>query len=238
MKKLSKTNKIKVSVVAALLMVVYGLSLSPSDESIMSKSVMLTNDRGECSGEQVVAASGKTYILSAGHCDSLMDPFGNIMVTTQDGRKMERHVIAEDPDSDLLLIEGVPNLSGLYISSSLSELEHVRTFTHGRGMPTYKTEGAMIGKQKVVVPLFTIDSPESDRRCSESSKYAPIETPMGKVCLLSVEELASTAGIVPGSSGGMVVNDRGELIGVASAGDGFFSYFVSLKDIKAFLHNY
>ena len=37
-----------------------------------------------------------------------------------------------------------------------------------------------------------------------------------KVCVLDVQEVAMTAVIFPGSSGGMVVDDNGSLIGIVS----------------------
>jgi S1-C subfamily serine protease len=58
------------------------------------------------------------------------------------------------------------------------------------------------------------------------------------MCFLKVVEVATTAKVVPGSSGGMVVDDVGDLIGVVSASNGDFGFLVRLQDIKNFLAKY
>lgn len=213
-----------------------------SDKNLMSNTVRLVG-KGSCSGEQVQAPSGKKYILTAAHCRILADNFGEMMVVTEDGRVLQRRVIAEDKKSDLLLIEEVPGLDGLEIADSVRKTEHVRTFTHGAGLDTYKTEGQLIQEMKIDILLGFISTPEQEKACESAPKTKVAEITVFditllKACILSVVEAASTAMTVPGSSGGMVVNDTGELVGVVSAGGDAFSFFVTLKDIKAFLANY
>ena len=62
--------------------------------------------------------------------------------------------------------------------------------------------------------------------------------PMAPLCLLSTQQFVTTAPIVPGSSGGMAVNDDNELVGIASATGEGFHYFVRLCDIQKFLSGY
>ena len=66
-------------------------------------------------------------------------------------------------------------------------------------------------------------------------KYKIFPDFIGLICGMDTMESSTTATIIPGSSGGMVVNKNGELVGVASATNGFFGYVVRLKDIQKFL---
>lgn len=209
-----------------------------SDSYIRERIVLLTLGTGSCTGEQVRAPSGIDYILSAAHC-RVLEQNGFITVTTESGRTLQRRVIAEDIHSDLLLLEGIPNLKGLKIAKSSKRADKVTTFTRGSGMPTYKTEGVIITDILVHVGLDAIESYDEQLDCEAMPKHKVMTWPgEGKVCVLVVPETASTAKIVPGSSGGALLNDSRELIGVASASNGTFGYFVRLIDIQKFLRNY
>lgn len=233
------------SILVILLLVFLSfIGCGPSEKHIRNRSVKLSSERGSCSGEQVRAPSGVDYILTAGHCNKLAKD-GSILVTTEDGKQLLRRVIAEDGKSDLLLLEGIPGYRGLEIADSETR-EHVRTFTHGAGMPTYRTDGELLREERVQVALYLIETEAQRAECNQpKNKIAQLDIEffgmkMGTIelCLLDTMQWAGTAPIVPGSSGGMVVNDDGKLIGVVSAGGGGFFYYVALKDIKAFVSNY
>jgi hypothetical protein len=235
------SNKLRAFSAVVIAFCLYCYTRPISETAIKASVVKITNEHGECSGEQVIANSGVSYILSAGHCANLKDSEGDFTITLENGVKLKRKFIAEDPYSDLLLIEGVPGIPGLKLASEAAKDEHVRTFTHGNNMNTYKTEGQLIEDSDVNIPLFAIESPEQKDLCRQAkNSQVSMDTLFGSVdvCLLSVIETASTAKIVPGSSGGSVVNDSGELVGVASATDGTFSMFVRLSDIRFFLSGY
>jgi len=55
---------------------------------------------------------------------------------------------------------------------------------------------------------------------------------------MSTKQLVSTARIIPGSSGGPLLNSANELVGIASATDGEISSFVALSDIQHFLKSF
>jgi secreted trypsin-like serine protease len=228
-----KENKIKLLTVLVLIGMLLNIK---TDKWIQGRTVQLTNGHGSCSGEQVTAPSGSTYILTAAHCLSIKDDNDTMLVTLENGDQLRRRVIAEDPKSDLLLLEGVPNMSGLKIASSIKRQEHVNTFTHGFAFKTYKTEGQIIDERMSVVQV-------NDILCtSNMPKYKKMSVPtifgMMDLCAMATIDSVTTAMTVPGSSGGMVVNDSGELVGVVSAGDGAFGYLVTLSDIKNFIKGY
>lgn len=212
-----------------------------SEDSInREKAVMLIGSRGACSGEQVEAASGQSYILTAAHCRVVSDDGISIETITEDGRHIMRRIVAEDPYSDLMLLEGVPNLGALKIGTEIHKNDHVKTYTHGKRHATYKTEGDIMETEEVSIGIGIVG--ENGLIC-DMPKFQKITamTPWGEpavVCVMTVKETFTTAMVVPGSSGGMVLNDHNELIGVVSAGDGNFGLLVRLQDIRKFLSNY
>lgn len=216
--------------------------MSEGPKDVYKQVVKLESSRGSCSGEQVVAASGLTYILTAAHC-RVLEEGGSITAKTDDGRELKRRIIQVDDKSDLMLLEGIPSLSGLTIAQESHARDHVETFTHGSGYPTYRTDGVIVGDTEVKFIIDIIDSPEAAAKCSGGTFLIDsVMTIFGevKVCVFSATETITTAFITPGSSGGPVVNDKHELVGVVSAGDSEhkFGYLVRLKDIRAFLANY
>ena len=234
----SRNSKIKWILGAGTILILACSFLNtPSDAHIRSRIVRIGSDKGMCSGEQVRAPSGQDYILTAGHCNSLDNGNGTYNVKTEDGRTLVRRIVAEDPNSDLMLLEGLPDMKGLSIADMSWHGEKIKTYTHGRDLATFSTEGQLIQFELVDIPLFRLDSDTQIEKCNKTPKLKSF--PEHGICALHVLEEVTTAFIAPGSSGGAAVNSVGELIGVASASDGQgFFYFVTLGDIKQFLNNY
>jgi S1-C subfamily serine protease len=180
-----------------------------SDNYAKKNSVMLMNDFGRCSGVEIIAPSGKKYIMSAAHCEEISDDGFTILIQDEHKQMHRRRIVAVNHKKDLLLISSIDSLEGIDIAKSYIQDEHVRTFTYGNGLDTYKTEGYLIEILDINV--------------TGGYKF---------------REMVSTAKIVPGSSGGMVVNDQGELVGICSAAGDFFSFFVPLRDIQSFIKKY
>lgn len=209
-------------------------------QDVRPQVVRLSSSKGMCSGEQVKAKSGFTYILSAAHCKNLSEDGETIKVTTEDHRELQRRIITIDSTSDLMLLEGVPGLEGLNIAKSLNYGESLTSFTHGNDFPIYETRGVAIADQKVEFIIGAI-APDDTKSCNSGVLHKlELGTIFGNVtvCVFSSEETFTTVMIVPGSSGGALVNNEHELVGVASVSAGQFSGFVELKDIKRFLSNY
>lgn len=220
------------AIIGAILLIPAHKAVNPRD-----RIVKLTGKAGQCSGEQIKAPSGESYILTAGHCSVLVDD-GRINVETEDHKHLSRKFIAEDPSSDLMLIEGVPHMEGIPIALTSFPGQHVRTLTHGNGFATYQTEGVLIQLDKVEAELFAITNDAEAAKCASMPKQHPEGSLFGSICALDVIEIISTAMVVPGSSGGAVLNRHNELVAVVSAGGGPFSAFVKLADIRNFLNSY
>jgi S1-C subfamily serine protease len=220
---------------AAMLACVIAASHGPAkDEDYLRERVvkLVGKDGGSCSGEQVRAPSGEDYILTAAHCRVLAQN-GEIEVKADNGKHLMRRVIAEDKSSDLLLIEGLPHLEGIHVAEDVQARQNIITLTHGYGFDTYRTEGVIVQKEfQLEVALG-----EADETC-KGEKYKKVPSIFGELCVMSVVETVSIAMTAPGSSGGMVVDENGDLVGVVSAGNEKFSMFVRLKDIRNFLFNF
>lgn len=212
-----------------------------NEQWLRSRVVRLISKEGMCSGEQVKAPSGENYIITAGHC-ALLAHDGYITAQLDDGSRLERRVIAEDAKSDLLLLEGLPKLDGIAVADRVREGDKVFSLTHGGNWDTYRTDGVVGETHTIDIGAFFIDSEESLSRCESSPKFKVDEevTFFGvmRICVLHVEETNLTARIQPGSSGGLIANQDGQLVGVVSAGSAATGFMVTLDDVKDLLKAY
>lgn len=235
---MKKPRKLLAPIIIAILgisLIVSNISCSPNERAIRARGVKLVSDVGSCSGVQVRAPSGVDYILTAGHCTVLKDSKDQIEAITEGGAHIKRRIIMEDDKSDLLLLEGIPGLEGIHMADRIWATEHVRTFTHGGGLDQYKTEGELIMGQQIQIPV-----PEEKECKMAKYKMVGMEDIFGaeKICVMDVWEILATARIIPGSSGGMMVDDAGQLAGIVSAGSDSLNAFVSLADIHHFMDRY
>lgn len=208
-----------------------------SDTYIRDRVVKLQSKLGSCSGIQVKAPSGHSYILTAAHCRLLVDATDNsIEVVDEYGIVRKESFIEEDAKSDLMLITNSRN-GDIEVAKSVSAHQHLHSLTHGAGFPTYRTDGELLSVRPVQIGMFEIVSKQDEDKCMSMPKYAIITDMMfgESICILSVNQLFTTVPVVPGSSGGAILDESGSLTGIVSATDGRFSTIVTLDDIHAFL---
>lgn len=233
-------KRFKKTILLALSAIIFSLTLTAtsnkSDDYIRSRVVKLVSEHGACSGEQVKGVSGMSYILTAAHCKGLIEN-GAIRAITEDGHELVRRVIEEDVNSDLLLLEGLPNLSGLDIAKAIGPRQQVRSFTHGRRLDTYETKGMTIQSLKVMIGGAD-STPQEIEECEKMPKNKLVKSIFGQDCVIETVNTVVIMVTMPGSSGGPVVNSRGDLVGVVSGGDGVLSMLVSLQDIQKLLASY
>lgn len=208
-----------------------------SNSYLRDRVLLLYSPVGTCSAVQVVAPSKAVYTMSAGHCRVLADEEGMIMASDEHDTKYKLHVIQEDPNSDLLLLTA-PNSKYVILAKDVYSHELIHTMTHGGGFPSYRTDGEVLENRLVNIPLFPIEDIEDEQKCSRYPKQSvePMMFSDEKLCFLRVYELHTDAFVLPGSSGGAVVNAKNELVGIVSASYGNdISALVMLSDIKRFL---
>lgn len=133
---------------------VTGCYRAPLNKSI----VMLDGPLARCTAFQVEAPSGRTYLLTAGHCFLAMNLEGSFTVRTEDGATLERKVVAVDKDADIMLLEGVPGMRGFKAALSDEAGEKVRILGHGYGLPLWEVDGFIIGDMQMLDWVETLCS--------------------------------------------------------------------------------
>jgi CBS domain-containing protein len=127
---------------------------------------------------------------------------------------------------------------GIEIADIVERTEKVHTMTRGRGHSSYRTDGEIVEEfDHTLIPFSMISNMEEFIECIKSPKNTVVPSLEGMYCAIYTLQMRSTAMVVPGSSGGAVLNSDGQLVGIVSATDGIFSAFVRLTDIRLFLSN-
>ena len=207
-----------------------------SDVFAREQVVKLVTDQGSCTGVEITAPSGRVYTLTARHCKILIQD-DHVAAITEDGQKHFLKVISIDKNSDLMLLQGVDGYEGVHVAKQNHKYEGIHSMTHGHGKPTYRTDGLLLDEEVVQVLMGFIHDADDQAKCLSTPSASAMESPFGTVCVMDLILTTTTAKIVPGSSGGPILDAAGSLVGIASATDseGMFSYLVRLSDIKDFL---
>jgi Trypsin-like peptidase domain len=203
------------------------VNLLKSDRYVRDRVLMIYGRGILCSAIEIRAPSGKNYTMSAAHCYEMAV---NEYVTAQaeDGSEHMIKVLQVDKDHDLMLLEAFDD-KFIDVAKDYHTHEHVHTLTHGHGQPTYRTDGELLKVENVRVAI-PIESDEDLAKCTNI-----IQSALEVSCELKLTVMMSTAAIIPGSSGGAVLDEAGHLVGIVSCGDGFFSGFIPLPDIQNML---
>lgn len=210
--------------------------------------VRITNEIGNHggTGSHVKAPSGEVYILTNAHVCELGKETGTVFVA-QDyyETKIERRIIAVSPDTDLCLIEPLPDNRPLTIASNPPySQEQVYALGHPKLYPLNLSKGRIIAEvPEVRVLAFLIFTEEDEASCkAPKNRIEDIETIFGKlrVCLIAIPGYLTNVTILPGNSGSPVVDKWGRLVAVAFAGDNSSNWgiFVTHSDIMQFLKYY
>lgn len=218
-------------------------SWKASDTYARRAVVQLIGDEGgACTGVQVRAKSGQLYVLTAAHCRPLVNPTGEIGAVLEDKTKLRLQFVAEDDHSDLMLLTGDSRIYTVDVASKTEMYEKVHTMTHGGRAASYRTDGELLDEVQGGFMIDFVTTPEEAAKCEETPKYSVQKVNViffeAEACVLDVMSTRSTAQAIPGSSGGPMFNEAGELIGIVSYGNSsqpIFAFYVRLVDIQKFL---
>ena len=194
--------------------------------------------RGSCSGVKIISPKGKFYILSAAHCALMLDEqHQSFRVTTEDKKVYSAYVISVNPSEDLLLLTDEKPTTGVFIARQSQLHEQVHTMTHGLGHANYRTDGEILETDTAQYAVFDIISEAQKQECEKLPNTKIYSDFNGSTCVATLVNQVTTARVSPGSSGGMVLNDEDELVGIVSGVDssGQFSAIVPLSTIRLFL---
>lgn len=235
--------------------------------SVGDRVYMIRNDEfsGGGTGFAIKAPSGRSYILTNDHVCGVSKDGLTVLVSSEDDVDMRRKIIAHDGNSDLCLIEGLPDVEGLEVAYTLPTVgDEYYVIGHPLLQPMHVSKGEITGSEDVSIPVgpMAIINPRTNleepispqeggisaEQCS-LNKYSQQLVDMDllvmvlkvKFCILTVKEAYSTAiTIFPGNSGSPLVNFWGNVVGVAFAGNNETNWgmMVSLHDVKEFLKKY
>ncbi len=205
------------------------------DDYVRDRVVLLSSIKGTCSGVEVRSPSGKPLTLTAGHCHELLVD-DKMTAEMEDGKRYTLSLVAMDPKSDLMLLTGIP---GKYLDVAKKyegRHQHIHTMTHGEGMPSYRTDGEILKETDNQVLAFIISAHADLITCQEKGGEPALVSIFEMGCIEIYHSMMTTAKVVPGSSGGPVLNDKEQVIGIVSISnqDGF-SGMVTIDSINAFL---
>lgn len=210
-----------------------------SDEFVRRTVVKLDNPKkGSCTGEAVRAKSGKVYTLTAAHCREILNNDKTITAIREDGSKFTAKLVMYDAGIDVMLLTS-PETIALPMAKGIYRHEKVHSITRGGGHDSFREDGEYMEEILAHIPTGLINEMADRTKCLREPNHTIIDTFMGSLCVAHMKEIVTTMHVTPGSSGGAVLNDAGEVIGVVSAGqeDGL-SLIVPYRLLSALMERY
>lgn len=149
------------------------------------------------------------FVLTNYHVVGEQSKFIKYVVKTYDGKLYNGKVIRYDKAKDLALMKISTEKEGFTLSTTEPYVnQSVMTVGQPAGLPRWSFSEGII---------LTLDM---ECKTSQGDLYKATQT---------------SAQVISGNSGGPLVNDRGDLVGIIRATDDVHSYAISLDDVKEFL---
>lgn len=238
-----KSQKPKLSVrrlvILSLILILTGLSTIPHIQSaatekyVRDRVVWLASLQGMCSGFQAHVGD-IDVVVSAAHCSMLRSPEGNIMGRFDGQIPIPLQILFIDEEHDLMVLEGLPNRKGLEIADHTDLFRLYTSYTHGEMKPTWRADGVMYSENEhILVGVMPVMSADDEKKC--------LKNPKNKIdkeaswCVTERDEMISSIYAEPGSSGGVVVNSQGQVVGVINIKTPSGSGIVPLKYLRSIL---
>jgi serine protease Do len=169
---------------------------------------------GSGSGFVVTASSGKKFIATNAHVCMKNDNVLFIQFTLGTVTYVEKSVVV-DYAADLCLVSlADQSRPSLPVTATAEDGEHVFAVGHPRGKGLTATEGNAINQEPSKVG-YEVEFCSVEGGEMEQGMF-------GEFCVRTLPSLLTNAVIHPGNSGGPLVNDKGEVVGIIFAGDDAF----------------
>jgi hypothetical protein len=198
---------------------VYGVYQHRSNEFARDHVVQLSGNHVLCTGIEIQAPSGSVYTLTAAHCEHMVGDDGKVDFEDEHHNTGRIKIIKKDNVVDLMLLDQAMN-SGFRIAKKLYVYEPVHSMAHGIGMPSYRTDGEILFESRIIEMTVCTDS---------------------WTCITPPGRIVATVPVLPGASGGPLLDSSNDLVGVIDATYNQFPIFsahVTLGDVKDFLKGY
>lgn len=177
-------------------------------------SVRIVGMDGMGTGFHVRTKSGKVYILTNKHVCEMTGPLSVEKYGSKKG--VIRKIIKKYTKHDLCVMEALPGVSGIRISSDPAENgDHVYTLGNPRGDKLNIAEG-----EKFDNKVITLGEETNEEGLCNEGKLVEIPTIFGifKMCTIERMAIQISNPTYPGNSGSALVNKWGRLVGVIFAG--------------------
>jgi len=197
--------------------------------------------QGMATGFEVIAKSGKTYILTNAHVCGLRnkDNLLQIQEKRYTGRFIPRRIIEVYQDNDLCLVEGFEGYPGLTLGDQPEISDNVTSIGYPMGEALHIARGRIKNFTQVAIlaPDVPIEECKGDRFFIKNVNLLFFTQDM---CFRKYQATMSDIIIYPGNSGSPVVDGFGNVVGVVFASDSTTNWgvVVPFKDVKKLLDAY
>jgi S1-C subfamily serine protease len=209
------------------------------NETVGSNVVEIRDPEGKKGGGTgffVKTPAGNNFILTNNHVCRLADAADVLLIDSE----YYAQVVSHSPDHDLCLVSNPLNIEGINIAKNSRNGQEVFVVGHPLLEPLALIKGQISGSINIPIligynlPCDGKDEKKVDLSDNLFAALAGIES----ACIKNFDAQATTLNILPGNSGSPVVNQEGQVVGVAFAGreDGpGRGYIVPLSYIQKFL---
>lgn len=196
-------------------------------------------ENGSGTGFYLEATSGKYYVLTNDHVCSLAGTGNQLVLIHNDGSRSVTKIIKRDTKSDLCLLDA-PQEHGLELGNDVSKDEILYIYGYPLGIAQVLASGFALIDLTVT---FESDLPKDKcfggnlRWVTKEIRFFGQVVGRIEVCEKSIASILTSTVIYPGNSGSPVLNESGDVIGIAFAAITAtgFGFIIPVWEIKRFI---
>lgn len=218
----------------------YGQFAKEKAGSLAMVTRRIGNRTGGGSAFVTVAASGRPVLITNAHVCGIGKADMYMDVSFDDGsRTVPARILEIVPEVDLCVLEAPAGHAPLPIGESAKEQDPIMVMGHPKLHPL-TLEAGYVAKSHSPIEMPTDSGEDECKRLG--GKYGPIPFAWFTVvtCMMSYDSDYISVRIFPGNSGSVVINTRGEAVGVvvASQNDQSMGFMIDVSQLKGVLLAY